>query len=195
MLIKRHMCLCIVKYNHSSSTSFLSSSPSPLPSSLASPSSLSSSSSPLSPSTFSSSSSLFSSTFSSSSSFDPESTPLTDQPRQRVWSPELWPQNEGLNRVKFYRKAVVVSLRWSIPLWRLKNMIVLVKNDFFMGWSSTVFKLDEKWWNFDELWSICGHRLKTWRLTEFSRENARFWSEFGSRFSSTHSNALFKTVN
>ena len=68
----------------------------------------------------------------------------------------------------------------------------MVKNDFFMGWSSTVFKLDEKWWNFDELWSICGHRLKTWRLTEFSRENARFWSEFGSRFSSTHSTGGIK---
>ena len=109
-----------------------------------------------------------------------------------MWSPELWTQNEGLNRVKFYRKAVVVSLRWSIPLWRLKNMIVLVKNDFFMEWPSIVFKLDEKWWNFDELWSICGHRLKTWRLTEFSRENDRFWSEFGSRFSSTHSTGGIK---
>ena len=65
------------------------------------------------------------------------------------------------------------------------NMIVLVKHDFFMGWSSIVFKLDEKWWNFDRLWSICGHRLTTWRLTELSRKNIRFWSEFGSIFNPT----------
>ena len=103
-----------------------------------------------------------------------------------MWSPELWPENEVLNRVKFYRKAVVISLRWSSPHWRQEHTIILIKSDFFMGWSSIVFKLDEKWWDFDRFRSICGHRLKTWRLTEFSRENIRFWSKFGSKFSSTH---------
>ena len=100
-------------------------------------------------------------------------------------SPEFWPKNEVLNRVKFYRKAVVISLRWSSPHWRLENTIILIKSDFFMGWSSIVSKLDEKWWDFDRLWSICGHRLKTWRLTELSRKNIRFWSKFGSIFNPT----------
>ena len=104
-----------------------------------------------------------------------------------MWSPELWPENEVLNRVKFYRKAVVISLRWSSPHWRQEHTIILIKSDFFMGWSSIVFKLDEKWWDFDRLRSTCGHWLKTWRLTEFSRENIRFWSKFGSQFSWTHS--------
>ena len=67
-----------------------------------------------------------------------------------------------------------------------------VKFQFFMCWLFISFKQVEKWWDFDRLWSICGHRLKTWRLTEFSRKNARFWSEFGSRFSSTHSTGGIK---
>ena len=98
-----------------------------------------------------------------------------------ITSVVLWvmTQNECLNRVKFYIKSVVISLRQSSPRWRLKNMIILIGNDFFMWWSSICFKLDEKWWGFDELWSIRGHRLKRWRSAELNRRIIRFWSKFG----------------
>ena len=71
-------------------------------------------------------------------------------------------------------------------------MIISIGNDFFMWWSSRCFKHDEKWGNFDGLWSIRGHQLKTWNSTGELSDFDQNLVKLGRSFSSSPSRGGIK---